>query len=40
MTPVEAEAAILAAGIDPSLRPQMLAVDDWLRLTRALPPRP
>jgi 16S rRNA (adenine1518-N6/adenine1519-N6)-dimethyltransferase len=28
----EARAGVLSAGIDPSLRPQALAVDDWLKL--------
>jgi 16S rRNA (adenine1518-N6/adenine1519-N6)-dimethyltransferase len=36
----EAEAAIEAAGIEPSLRPQMLGVEDWLKLSRVLEKRP
>ncbi len=36
LRPAEAERALLEAGIDPSLRPERLAIQDWLRLTRAL----
>jgi len=32
----EAQAALMAAGIEPSLRPQMLSVEDWLGLSRAV----
>ena len=32
----KAETALSAAGIEPSLRPAMLSLEDWLRLTRAL----
>ena len=31
-----AEAALASAGIEPSLRPAMLSVEDWLRLSRAV----
>jgi len=34
--PAEVAAAIAAAGLDPTLRPQDLAIDDWLVLTRRL----
>jgi 16S rRNA A1518/A1519 N6-dimethyltransferase RsmA/KsgA/DIM1 with predicted DNA glycosylase/AP lyase activity len=32
----QAEAALAGAGIDASLRPALLSVDDWLRLSRAV----
>ena len=31
-----AEAALTSAGIEPSLRPALLSVEDWLRLSRAV----
>jgi 16S rRNA (adenine1518-N6/adenine1519-N6)-dimethyltransferase len=34
--PDEIEAALAAAGIDATLRPEALSIDDWLRLARAL----
>jgi 16S rRNA A1518/A1519 N6-dimethyltransferase RsmA/KsgA/DIM1 with predicted DNA glycosylase/AP lyase activity len=34
--PSRAEAALARAGIDASLRPALLSVDDWLRLSRAV----
>lgn len=36
LTPEVAVQALLAAGIDPALRPAMLGVEDFIRLTRAL----
>jgi 16S rRNA (adenine1518-N6/adenine1519-N6)-dimethyltransferase len=36
ITSSEVEGALGKAGISPSLRPQDLSIDDWLRLTRAI----
>lgn len=34
--PASLEPALSAAGIDPTLRPEALSIDDWLRLSREL----
>jgi 16S rRNA (adenine1518-N6/adenine1519-N6)-dimethyltransferase len=36
MPPAEVAVALDAIGLDPALRPQQLAVEDWLRLARSL----